>query len=197
MMRTRLKLLTSFLSIVMAALPGTTFALDHWDVEGAHGEIQVRGALTEGVCRLDMLSRWQEVELGATSTAELQHPGDHSVPVTFLLRLKDCSRKGGRLVDKRTGSVAWDSIQPVLSVRFQAQADTDNPELVGVIGAEGIGLRLTDYRGQDVRLGEQGPAQFISPAQDELVYNVSLERTSAPLTAGEYSATLNFVLEYD
>lgn len=197
MMRTRLKLLTSFLTIVMAALPSTTFAVDHWDVEGAHGEIQVRGALTEGVCRLDMLSRWQDVELGATSTAELQHSGDRSAPVAFMLRLKDCTRKGGSLVDKRTGSVVWDAIQPILSVRFQAQTNADNPELIGVTGVEGIGLRLTDYRGQDVRLGEQGPSQFIVPAQDELVYNVSVERTSAPLTAGEYYATVNFALEYD
>lgn len=197
MMRTRLKLLTSFLTVVMAALPVTTFAVDHWDVEGAHGEIKVRGALTEGACRLDMISRWQDVELGATSTINLQHPGDRSVPVTFLLRLKDCTRKGGSLMDKQTGSVAWDAIQPVLSVRFQALADADNPDLVGVIGVKGIGLRLTDHRGQDVRLGEQGPAQFISPVQDELLYNVNVERTSAPLTAGEYYATVNFALEYD
>ena len=197
MMRTRLKLLTSFLTVVMVALPVTTFAVDHWDVEGAHGEIQVRGALTEGVCHLDMISRWQDVELGATPTIELQHPGDRSAAVTFLLRLKDCTRKGGSLVDKRTGSLAWDAIPPVLSVRFQAQADADNPELVGVIGVKGIGLRLTDHRGLDVRLGEQGPAQFISPEQDELVYSVSVERTSAPLTAGEYYATVNFALEYD
>lgn len=197
MMRTRLKLLTSFLTVVTVALPVTTFAVDHWDVEGAHGEIQVRGALTEGVCRLDMISRWQDVELGAMSTIELQHPGDRTAPVTFLIRLKDCTRKGGSLVDKRTGSLAWDAIQPVLSVRFHAQADADNPELVDLIGVKGIGLRLTDFRGLDVRLGEQGPAQFISPEQDELVYNVSVERTSAPLTAGEYYATVNFALEYD
>ena len=187
----------SVLLVILALLPVTAMSVDHWEVEGEHGELYVHGALTEGVCYLDMRSRWQEVELGSASTAKLQRPGDRGTPVTFTLRLRDCTRKGGSLLDKRSGKLTWDAIQPVVAVRFMAPADPDNPDLVKVSGVDGLGLRITDDQGRDIQLGEQGRAYFVAPAQDELVYQVSPERTLASLTTGPYRAVVNFSLEYD
>lgn len=183
--------------LIMTLYPATAMSVDYWEVEGEHGELHVHGALTEGACNLDMRSRWQEVELGSASTAELQRPGDRGTPVTFTLRLRDCKRKGGSLQDKRSGNLTWDAIQPVVAVRFMAPADSDNPQLVRVSGVDGLGLRIIDDQGQDIRLGDQGEAHFVAPAQDELVFQVSPERTSAPLTTGNYRAVVNFSLEYD
>nr|NLU60341.1 hypothetical protein [Pseudomonas sp. BIGb0427] len=70
---------------------------------------------------------------------------------------------GGRQ-DAQSGALVWSSVEPVLGLSFNAVADADSPELVKVIGASGFGLRVTDLRGQDVRLGRLAPAWFLTPA---------------------------------
>jgi type 1 fimbria pilin len=170
---------------------------DNWDVEGAHGELHVFGALTEGACRLDMTSAFQQVELGNTANARLRRVGNQGTPVTFRLQLRDCVRLGGRQRDVRTGSVTWDAMQPVMTVSFVAPADPDTPVLVQVRGVSGIGLRIRDAKGRDIRLGDRGAPRFVTPANDELLYTVIPERTKAPLSLGDYRAVVDFRLNYD
>lgn len=170
---------------------------DNWEVEGAHGELHVFGALTEGACRIDMESARQEVLLGETPNALLRKPGNQGTPVTFRIQLRDCIRTGGRQRDRYIDSQTWDSMQPVATVSFNAPADPDSPQLMKVSGVDGIGLRLTDHEHRDVRPGEQGSPLFIEPGSSELVYTVTPERTAARLTTGEYRATVDFQLNYD
>jgi type 1 fimbria pilin len=188
-------LLTGALMVAMSPLASAN--PDNWDVEGEHGELHVVGALTEGACRLDMTSAYQQVALGDTARARLGRPGNQGTPVTFHLQLRDCSRPGGRQRDLRQGNVTWDRLQPVMTVSFVAPADPDTPALVRVAGVRGIGLRIRDRQGRDIRLGDRGAPQFVTPANDELVYTVTPERTRAPLTAGSYRAVVDFRLNYD
>lgn len=170
---------------------------DNWDVEGEHGELHVFGALTEGACRLDMESQYQEVELGETARSLLDKPGDQGMPVTFHLQLRDCGRTGGRQRDLRQDNLVMDTLQPVLTVSFVAPTDPDFPQLVKVRGVSGIGLRLRDSKHHDIRPGDRGAPQFVTPSNDELVYTVVPERTAAPLSTGRYRATVDFRLNYD
>ncbi|KFA84177.1 hypothetical protein N037_22170 [Enterobacter sp. EGD-HP1] len=171
---------------------------DAWDVDGQHGELYVHGMLTEGACRLDMTSAWQDVEMGGLTTVDLATPGAQGAPVPVILHLKDCIRTRGDSLDKRTSTHTWDNrIQPVVTVAFQAPADVDSPELLQVTGAKGLALRVTDAQGRDVRVGERGAPQFVTPSSDQLTYTITPVRTAAPLGPGEYHAVLNFGLSYD
>ncbi|OCJ45448.1 fimbrial protein [Serratia sp. 14-2641] len=172
-------------------------AVDHWQVEGANGVLRVHGALTESACRLDMTSAWQEIELGDTGTGRLRNIGDHGAPVVVRLRLQDCLPGPARTLDARTGNRLWSADQPAVTVSFSAVADADNPQLVKVQGAGGLGLRLTDVWGRDVRLGSRGAPLLLTPGQNELIYNITPERTRASLQAGAYWAQMNFGLSYD
>lgn len=194
----RLRISVIGMGILGLLLPFTTKALpDSWNTEGTHGELHIYGDFVEGTCGLDMASRLQQVDLGTTPTQELRHPGERGYPVTFTLRLRDCMRSGGNKRDLHTGNSSGDPLQPIISVTFQAPADADNPHLVQVHGATGLGLRITDRLQRDIRLGEQAAPQFVSPVRDELVYFVQPERTPAPLTPGRWQASLNFRLNYD
>ncbi|OKB66580.1 hypothetical protein BHU62_11965 [Serratia marcescens] len=199
----RTGLLTVVAPLVLTAVLMATLSLpaganpDNWDVEGEHGELHVFGALTEGACRLDMASTFQQVEVGETPNARLRKVGNLGTPVTFRLQLRDCVRSGGRQRDLRTGSTTWDALQPVMQVSFVAPADVDTPSLVQVKGVTGIGLRIRDGQERDIRLGDRGAPQFVTPANDALVYTVTPERTKAPLTTGSYRAVMNFSLNYD
>lgn len=56
------------LAMLLWLLPAAQ-AVDNWDVEGASGVLEIRGALTESACRLEMDSARQEVWLGEIATA--------------------------------------------------------------------------------------------------------------------------------
>ncbi|EPM1538083.1 fimbrial protein [Serratia ureilytica] len=184
------------LAILMLLLP-PSHAADNWEVEGANGVLYVTGALTESACRLEMASAYQDVWLGETGTARLETLGAQGGPVAVELRLKDCLRAPASQRDVRSGSLTWADNQPAVTVRFRAVSDMDNPQLVKAQGVSGMGLRLTDPAGRDVRLGSRGEPLFLTPGQSSLVYTVTPERTGAPLVAGVYHAAVDFQLSYD
>lgn len=177
-------------------MPGAT-AADNWQVEGANGVLRVRGELTEGACRLDMTTAHQAVEVGETAAAKLAQPGDQGESANLQLRLYDCLRTPAATRDARSGNLLWSAHQPAVSVRFIAPADADNPQLIALKGTSGVGLRLTDERGRDIRLGERGTPLALAVGQNALNYRVTPERTRAPLRAGAYFAQMDFQLNYD
>lgn len=172
-------------------------AADNWQVEGAHGVLHVRGALTESACRLDMASAWQEIFLGVVGTGRLRKQGDHGTSVALQFKLQDCLSVPSRSVDSRSGAMQWSENQPSVSISFSAIRDIDNPQLVKVQGAGGLGLRLTDVLGRDVRLGSRGAPLLLEPGGNELTFNIIPERTRAPLLPGTFRAQVNLGLSYD
>lgn len=187
-------------SLLLALSMPAAFAgerVDNWNVDGAHGVLHVHGALTESACRLDMATARQTVELGETGTGRLLNVGDRGTPVAVTLRLYDCLRSGARNRDWRSGNLTWDPVQPAVSVGFVAPADVNSPSLIGVRGASGLALRLTDADHRDVRLGSRGKPLLLLPGQNVLTYYVVPERTGAPLNAGGFQANIDFWLNYD
>lgn len=170
---------------------------DNWYTDGANGVLQVRGALTESACRLEMESAWQDISLGEIGTGRLQNVGDRAAPVAFELLLRDCLRSPAGSRDTRTGTLVWADNQPAVTVTFRAMQDADNPQLVKVQGVSGLGLRLEDGSGQDVRLGSRGEPLLLTPGQNTLTYRVMAERTHAPLLAGSYVAVVDVRMSYD
>lgn len=187
----------TLLGLCLLNSPGASALADNWNVDGEHGVLNITGALSQGACRLEMNSERQLVQLGNISTGDLVNQGDRAEPVPFQIVLRDCLLTGGRQRDARTSNVVWDASQPVVSVSFVAPADSDSPQLVKVVGAKGMGLRLLDGQHRDVRLGSRSQPQFISLYNDVLTYYVIPERTSGPLEAGAFKAAVNFRLNYD
>ncbi|MFI8416762.1 fimbrial protein [Serratia sp. NPDC078593] len=172
--------------LMLSPLLANAHMADNEHVEGANGVLHFHGTLSEGACRLEMASAYQAISLGDTGTGSLMAIGDRGVPTAFQLRLRDCVRSAGTLRDERTGVLNWDASQPSVSINFIAPADNHNPHLVKVQGISGLGLRITDDEGRDIRLGFRGRPQFLSLGRDTLNYTVTPERTAGPLRAGAY-----------
>ncbi|MDQ7770561.1 type 1 fimbrial protein [Serratia marcescens] len=184
------------LTALLWLLPSAN-AVDNWEVDGANGVLYVEGALTESACRLEMDSARQDLWLGEVATGRLAQPGDRGTPVAFELRLRDCLHGPAASRDERTGSLSWARDQPAVRVAFNAPADADNVQLVKAQGVSGMGLRLLDAHGLDVRLGSRGAPLWLTPGSNVLSYSVMPERTVAPLRAGVYRAVVDFALSYD
>jgi type 1 fimbria pilin len=189
----RVKLLGGLLWIVAAGVQ----AQDEEPIEGMSGMLNVRGAMHESPCSLEMTSQHQMVELDAVSTSQLQRPGDQATAKAFQLRFTDCQRTAGRVRNERTGNLTWSAYQPVLSVTFQAPADADDPRLVKVQGITGMGLQLTDALGRDVQLGTRGQPLILPVGRNIQTWNVHPTRTAAPLTSGAFRAVVEFRLNYE
>ncbi|MEI9743871.1 fimbrial protein [Enterobacter ludwigii] len=184
------------LGAIILLLP-LSHAVDNWEVEGVNGSLYVHGALIESACRLEMTSSRQDIALADTSTGRLQKVGERGEPVGFELRLTDCIRSPARSTDVRSGGMLWSANQPAVTVTFLATGDENNPQLVKAHGVSGLGLRLLDTEGEDVRLGSRGKPLILTPGQNTLRYTVVPERTSANLVAGYYLATVDFHLSYE
>ncbi|WP_372907099.1 fimbrial protein [Serratia sp. Ser83] len=185
------------LGTVVWLLPPAQAAVDNWDVEGANGTLYVHGALTESACRLEMTSAHQDIALGETGGGRLRTVGARGEPIRFELRLEDCLRSPAGSRDVRTGGLAWTDNQPAVTVSFRATRDADNPQLVKAQGVSGLGLRLENAQGEDVRLGSRGKPLLLTPGQNTLSYTITPERTPAALMAGSYRAVVDFHLSYD
>ncbi|MDI3360208.1 type 1 fimbrial protein, partial [Lelliottia sp. V89_13] len=87
-------------------------------------------------------------------------------------------------------------MQPPYKARFVAVADENNPELIKVTGASGIGLRLRDSHGETVKLSRISDSQLLNPGQNEVVFTLQPERTGAIFVPGPYHAVINFSMIY-
>lgn len=172
-------------------------AEDGWNTEGEHGELHIYGTLSEGACRLDMRSAYQEVMLNNLVTSTLRHPGDSAEPTPFVVRLLDCQRTRGEQTDSQTETVTSDAIQPVLTITFVSALNPEEPSLFKMEGISGAGLQLRDSRGRLIHPGERSIPQFVSPGSNQLAYTIVPVRTRAPLVAGEFRAVVDFRINYD
>lgn len=170
---------------------------DNWNVDGQHGVLNVSGSLTESPCRLAMTSSYQSVLLGNTETAELSRTGGQGRPIPFQIELLDCLETSTSLENIRTGQTAWSSTQPAVKVRFLAPTVPFMPNYAKVNGAAGIGLALSNSKGQPLPLGEDSNPVLLASGQDKLTYYVTLVRTSGPLEPGAYSALIAFEMIYE
>lgn len=161
------------------------------------GMLYVFGVLTESACRLDMSSVHQDIDLGAIATGSLQVVGARGKPVSVELYLLDCLPSPASSDDMHNGGILWAENQPAVTVKFNAIHDADNPDLVKAQGVSGLGLRIEDAQGRDVRLDSNAVSLLLTPGNNMLTYHITPERTAAPLNPGIYHAVINFNLSYD
>ena len=166
------------------------------EIVGTVGWLYVEGAMHEAACRIQMDSRWQNISLPDVSPQALTRPGDAGDATPFQIKLEGCIRSAGRVVDQQKNTLAWSSQQPIVTLTFAGVAAASNPALFGVNGTTGIGLRLMDSKGQQIRPSVYSEPQFLNPGDNTLQFSVAPERTAATLMPGSYSATLDFQIHY-
>ncbi|MFU2317535.1 fimbrial protein [Rahnella sp. PCH160] len=92
-------------------------AVDDWNIQGEHGELQIHGSMMEAPCLLDMRSEFQDVKMDSSAIANLHNTGDTGLPVRVTFRLLGCF-------------AARAAIKEMPFVSFQSPADPDEPTLL-------------------------------------------------------------------
>ncbi|WP_299999182.1 fimbrial protein [uncultured Cedecea sp.] len=167
------------------------------EVVNDHGQLYVHGSLTESPCQLTMESMSQLVDVGNLETADFKKIGSQGKPVPFKLELIDCIDAPTALINRRTNTVSWSTDQTGVKVRFVSPAVPFYPELIKLNGIEGIGLQLSDDKGNVLPLGQNSAPQVVGPGQGTLSYYLTPIRVSDSLRPGAYNALVSFELVYD
>lgn len=160
------------------------------------GTLYVHGDLLENTCRMTMDSAWQDVDLGSTARGDLNLVGKAANPVTVKIYLHDCPELPNWSTNITPMTTTASMLQPPYKARFVAVTDEYNPELIKVVGASGIGLRLRDSHGETVKLSRISDSQLLNPGHDEVIFTLQAERTGAMFVPGPYSAVINFSMIY-
>lgn len=160
------------------------------------GALYVHGDLQENTCRMTMDSAWQDVDLGSTARADVSLVGDAAQPVTVKIYLHDCPELANWSTNITPMTTTASMMQPPYRARFTAVVDENNPELIKVTGASGIGLRLRDSHGDMVKLSHTSDSQLLYPGQNQVVFTLQPERTGAAFVPGPYHAVVSFSMIY-
>ncbi|MCX3071351.1 fimbrial protein [Providencia stuartii] len=171
--------------------------VDNWQVDGENGVLYVSGSLTESPCRLSMMSASQTVDMGNIESASLPYVGAKGQPIPFQISLLDCIETNTLVTTRRTGETAWSPTQPAVKIRFLAPTVPFMPQYAQVTGAQGIGLELSNTRGQPLPLNEQSNPVLLASGQDVLTYYITPVRTAADMLANAYSALITFEMLYE
>lgn len=180
---------------VMMILAGFAMAEDSKPLVDA-GTLYVHGQLQENTCRLTMDSAWQDVDMGSTARADVNVVGKTALPITVKLYLHDCPELANWSTNITPMTTTISSIQPPYKARILGVSDEYNPELIKVVGASGIGLRLRNNQGKSVMLSRTGDAMLLNPGQDQVTFTIQAERTAATFIPGPYHAVIYFSMIY-
>ncbi|MGG4609853.1 fimbrial protein [Providencia sp. Me31A] len=172
-------------------------SVDNWQVDGQHGILHVKGALTDSPCRLVMSSADQTIMLGTVPVGDFPSIGTQGKATKFNIELTNCLAVENARMNRQTGQVPWSLDQPGFSMRFTA-VDTDSSgRYVKLNGISGLGLMIKDNNGKTLKLGQYNDPSFLPAGQTILTYNVVPVRVPGPFSPGAFYAAIGFQLSYD
>lgn len=181
--------------LVLPLVAGATPANEA--VDGDNGVLYVSGELTRGACNIEADSKQQAIRMGVISSGKLAGADKHARGKAFHLHLRDCISSGTEEEEKQTGTVVRVEDQPEVRISFVSTKNADNPQLIAVQGAGGIGLRLEDHLHHLILPGEPGEPLVLQPGNDDLTYWLIPERTGAPLQEGAWHSTVYMRFNYE
>lgn len=172
-----------WLSFVFIFFPfGATYSYAN---DAGHGRINMKGAVVETPCAIDVGDRAQVLSLGAFPVSDILIYGQ-SPWSDFSIRLFGCSLSRGN-----PAYPDWHYFR----VTFDGEQDVSgNFRLSG--SASGISMVITDSSGGNVRPKEQMSPVNITPGEMKLNYSVYMVPSRETIRPGTYNASVRFRLDY-
>ncbi|MDY1038707.1 fimbrial protein [Lelliottia sp. CFBP8978] len=149
------------------------------------GDVHFYGQVVHAACSVSADSRNQIVQMGQVRSNEFQNSGEWEDPVSFQIKLEDCSA----MVSQSAGVI------------FTGQSDGKDPQVFragdGAGAAQGIGIGIFDAAGH-LLVPDSQPLWF-APLQDGesvLSYIAKYRATSTVVKAGDAGAQVWFNVVY-
>lgn len=152
-----------------------------------HGRTSFSGQVIAPTCTLAMEDTYQVINMGYTPVRILQD--DFSIlEKKFRLRLSNCelAEAGRHIVTANHVRVTFDGVQG------------DTPDRFLLTGqAQGISLQILNSQGYSARAGKIMPPLLLNGNSGEIDYTLRVVRNGLSLKAGDYYASLRFMIDYE
>lgn len=151
----------------------------------ADGTITFKGTITSAACTVTDPSSTGTggvVDFGTVSSDALKGAGTKAMPVGFNISLTNCP-----------------STVSKASVVFDGVADSTNSKLLALDSsstAKGFGIALYDQNDAQIGVKEKSNAYSISTGDNQLAFNARLMSTSTAVTAGNFTSSADFTVNY-
>ncbi|MHC9060917.1 fimbrial protein [Pantoea sp. y20] len=168
------------------------------DEIGQLARINFTGALMSSACTLAAESQEQTVDMGSVSGNKFRHRGDRSQNVNFSLHFKDCLAGAHEYPPSTDFGInnRWWQGENSVAISLIGTSDDFNNELLKINGARGVGLRLSDEKSKDMSINYGSNTFFLSPGDNTLNFNASVEATQDYVQAGYIDAIVNVNVFY-
>lgn len=155
--------------------------------QGAGGQIQFTGTITDTSCNVDTAHTDEHVRLGTWASSYFTAAGIETNKQPFHISVKDCP----------------DSVKKV-AVRFDGKTVENDKNLLAINDgpgtATGVAIQLyEDDQQQKVTLGQVTKEYDVKPGDSdtELTFYADYHATSDEVTVGEANASVNFNMVYN
>jgi major type 1 subunit fimbrin (pilin) len=148
----------------------------------ADGTINFTGTITDSACTVSTSS--VAVDFGTLSTKTFPAVGSEASTKAFQISLDSCPAA---------------IIAGGATVRFDAVADTNNPDLLSIgesSDAAGVGIKLLDAKNAQVLPNTDSSNYALVEGANKLNFVAKLEATAVPVTAGTISSSSEFTIVY-
>ena len=157
--------------------------------QGAGGQVNFNGSITDSSCNVDSGSTSQTVDLGKWASSYFTGAGSETTKTPFHIKVKDCP------ASVTTVAVLFDG----------AREQTDTSLLaINSGGASGVAIKLYEHdQTTAVSLGKTTAKQAVTPGSSGSTGSADLEfyadyvSTGATVTAGDANGTANFNMIYN
>lgn len=158
--------------------------------EAQTGRVTFTGSIVDAACSIAPDTENQEVALGSIAAASLENEGS-SRPRAFQIKLENCAISS----DDDSGTKL--SAAKAVSVTFDGVADLKNNKLLGISGAKGAGVQITNAGGQNIELGKPTSLYNLTAGTNILDFNGNLKGNKDAVETGAFTSIANFTMNYE
>lgn len=149
------------------------------------GALHLRGALVAPACTVATGSRSQVVDMGQVRSNQFNGTGSDALPVSFFIRLTDCTIVASRNV----------------GITFWGQSDHVDPHILQITSrmnaAQGVGIALFTAEGEPIHPNTMLPAvHTLHDGDNRLQFIAKYRATKPEVIGGIAEATAWFSLTY-
>lgn len=174
---------TVFRWVIAVVLMSSAFMVLASQPQG-HGTVNMAGSIIDTACAIAVSDQHQAIKFGTETTGELMHDG-HGPRVPFRIHLVNCSLK-----PSVQGRKDWSWF----AVTFNGISDGGE---FGVIGTEGVWVRIADLNGNVALPGVPLPAQQLVAGEQSLDFTLQLTSNHLLLRAGSWHTTVRLKVDYN
>ncbi|WP_434637233.1 fimbrial protein [Klebsiella sp. I138] len=174
--------------LLIMLLPSAWTLANTGQVAKTPGKMHLQGKIIEAACYVDPDDQNLLVEFNHISARDINSTPENISAHDFSIHLLGCSLGDSQ----HPGSIFHSA-----SITFYNKSDNINTEYLSVqSGAGDLSISIFDKYGSPIQMGTPSPDYLLNPGKNTLRFTAHLISQNGHIRAGEFNASMHFVVNY-